>query len=319
MVKAALIYCVQLNNFKTMKERLGNSVKTLGVDIGGSHITAGFVDLVEKKIVKDSVIRKRVDSQASAEEILGSWADTINEIKKLGPCAFAQMGIAMPGPFDYEGGVCLINGFDKYESLYGINIRNELSLRTDLMPEAIIFRNDADAFLEGEMFCGAGKGFNKAVGLTLGTGLGSCVFHNGEMSDAGLNVMPFRDGRAEDYISSRWFEKAYMARTGQKVNGVKKLADKFHDDEIVRFVFDEFSQNLAEVLIICIQKFKPETIIMGGNITNAYHLFSKAVEKLVRAETGDMVLKKAALGEEAALIGAAISVEKKLVVTQPVY
>jgi glucokinase len=302
-----------------MKEQLVNNMTALGVDIGGSHITAGLVDLVGKTIVKDSVIRKRVDSHASAEEILSSWADAINEIKKFGPSAFAQMGIAMPGPFDYEGGVCHIKGFDKYESLYGINIRNELSLRTDLMPETIIFRNDADAFLEGEMFCGAGKGFNKAIGLTLGTGLGSCAFNNGEMSDAGLNVMPFKDGRAEDYISSRWFEKVFMERTGQKINGVKRLADRFYEDEIVRLVFDEFSQNLAEVLVICYRKFEPETIIMGGNIANAYHLFSKKVENLVSIEAGSIIIQKTALGEEAALIGAAISVEKKLVFTQPDY
>src|SRR5688572_4821917 len=191
-----------------MDKRKKPEALALGIDIGGSHITAGIVDLAQKKVMEGSEVRQLVNRHAAADEILGIWADTING--RLAWCKHeaATIGFAMPGPFDYTNGICLIKGFDKYEALYGMNIKNELSVRTGVPAEQISFRNDADAFLEGEVFGGAGQGYRKALGLTLGTGLGSCLYVDGEITNAGLNVLPFKHEIAEEYLSTRWFVKA---------------------------------------------------------------------------------------------------------------
>jgi len=96
----------------------------LGVDIGGSHITAGLIDLVNKSYVANTQVRKRVNSHASSQEIISIWAETIAEANLL---MKYDVGIAMPGPFDYENGISLIKGFNKYESLYEMSIRELLS------------------------------------------------------------------------------------------------------------------------------------------------------------------------------------------------
>jgi glucokinase len=285
---------------------------TLGIDIGGSHITAGLVNLAQKSIVKDSLIRKKVDRHAPAKEILDLWAGTINEINCRYPNAFNTIGFAMPGPFDYENGICLIKGFDKYESLYGMSIRNELSAQTGIAAENILFRNDADAFLEGEMFGGAGQGYKIAIGLTLGTGLGSCLFTHGKITNAGLNVLPFKNGIAEDYLSTRWFRKRYHEHTGKEINGVRILADTYKDDEKARLVFDEFSVNFAAVLWHCMSTFEAEVIVIGGNISNAFPLFIEKVQQQLPAGRKVPVIVKASLGEHAALIGAARNYENKI-------
>ena len=36
------------------------------------------------------------------------------------------IGIAIPGPFDYGNGISLIKDLEKYESLYGTNIKETL-------------------------------------------------------------------------------------------------------------------------------------------------------------------------------------------------
>lgn len=286
----------------------------LGIDIGGSHITAGLVDLTEKKIIAGSVVRHGVNRHAPAAEILGIWADTINDRLQQSRFGKATIGFAMPGPFDYPNGICLIKGFDKYEALYGMNIRNELAARTGMPPASIVFRNDADAFLEGELFGGAGQGYTRALGLTLGTGLGSCLYLDGEITDAGLNVLPFKDGMAEEYLSTRWFIKAYQQRTGKAISGVQALADNYHDDEMARFVFDEFSVNFGELLRHCAQTFGVEVVIIGGNISNAYPLFIDQVLKQLPDNDNRPVIKKAILGEDAALIGAAVYRKHRLMV-----
>jgi glucokinase len=277
----------------------------LGIDIGGSHITAGLVDMTSKKIAEKSLVRKKVNRHGSAEEILSIWSATINEMQHQFAGAFRKVGFAMPGPFDYENGISLIKGFDKYEALYGVNIRNEIAARTTVQKENILFINDADAFLEGEVFCGAAQGFHRAVGLTLGTGLGSCVYADGVIVNALLNELHFKDGIAEDYISTRWFEKAYYNYTGKKINGVKPVADVYLEDEHAKLIFNEFADNLVSLLHHCVETFNPEVIVLGGNIANAFDLFIAPVNQQLSKLGKLPLIRKAKLGENAALIGAA--------------
>ena len=277
----------------------------MGIDIGGSHITVGLVDLSMKKIVRESIERKKVNRHGAAEEILGVWAAAINTMQDRYPQSFTQVGFAMPGPFDYPNGICLIKGFDKYEALYGMNIKEELAARTNIAAENIMFRNDADAFLDGEIFCGAAQGYNRVVGLTLGTGLGSCVYIDGEITDAGLNVLPYKNGIAEDCISSRWFEKRYLEYSGEKINGVKRIAEIYPEDPYAKLIFDEFTANLSAVLAHSIRTFQPSAIVLGGNISNAFDLFIDGVKKQLSLMTKPPEILRAILNEDAALIGSA--------------
>jgi glucokinase len=286
-----------------MDKRNESAPLALGIDIGGSHITGGMVDLAQKKVIEGSVVRQLVNRHAPAEEILNVWAGTINDRLLNFQQPVTRVGFAMPGPFDYPNGICLIKGFDKYEALYGLNIRQELAARTGVPPEQIVFRNDADAFLDGELYGGAGEGFSRALGLTLGTGLGSCLYVEGEITNAGLNVLPFKHGMAEEYLSTRWFIKAYQQQTGKQVNGVKELADRYNEDETARLIFNEFSTNLGELLQHCLHTFNIQAIIIGGNISNAYSLFIDGVMKQLPANA---IIKKAILGEQAAMIGATL-------------
>jgi glucokinase len=289
-----------------MDKRNDPTSLALGIDIGGSHITAAIVDLAQKKIVDSSVVRQLVNRHAPAEEILGIWTATINDRLLNFQQPVTRIGFAMPGPFDYVNGICLIKGFDKYEALYGMNIRQELAARTGIPAEQILFRNDADAFLDGEMYGGAGQGFTRALGLTLGTGLGSCLYVEGEITNAGLNVLPFKDGMAEEYLSTRWFINEYQQRTGKQVSGVKELAERYNEDETTRLMFEEFSTNLGELLLHCLSNFNVQAIIIGGNISNAYSIFIDRVLKQLRANDTTPVIRKAIWGEQAAMIGATL-------------
>ena len=46
--------------------------KVIGVDIGGSHITAGLVDINEKKCPGKSLRRRSVNAFGSIEEIIST-------------------------------------------------------------------------------------------------------------------------------------------------------------------------------------------------------------------------------------------------------
>lgn len=276
-----------------------------GVDIGGSHITAGLVNIATRTMVSDSLVRNPVNPHAGHDEIIAAWGNAIRQAAfSLGAIPY-QVGIAMPGPFDYPNGVSLIKGFNKYESLYGLNVKELLAQFLGIQAADIKLKNDAAAFLQGEVFGGAARGYAKAAGITLGTGLGSARMVNGDTEEGALNILPLHDGIAEDYISIRWFMKRYHELTGQYANGVKALAEKAGQEEQAAQVFREFSANLALVLQHFMAEEQPGIVVVGGGIANAFDLFYPELKRLLAATMGDTVIKQSLLGEPAAMIGAA--------------
>ena len=277
----------------------------LGVDIGGSHITASLVNLPGGQLIDSSVKRKAVDSLQDKEVILAAWCKVIEA--SVGDIAHhnIQIGIAMPGPFDYENGISLIKDQDKFRSLYLANIKEELALRLNIESDCIKFINDAAAFLQGEVFCGAAKGYERALGVTLGTGLGSAVTIDGNATDAALWNSSFRGGIAEDYLSTRWFLARYKTLKGIKVDGVKELASLATKDASAMQVFKEFGVALGEFLATVINEYSSQVVVLGGNISQAFELFEPSLTEKLKLAKLNTKIKLTELNENATLIGAA--------------
>ncbi len=278
----------------------------LGADIGGSHIATALVDVVNRGIVPLSASRVSVNSKASAEEIIYCWSSALKTTMQLSDKSIDSVGIAMPGPFDYDTGICLMKENDKYEALYGLNIKEILSGYLNIPPQQIHISNDAACFLRGEVMAGIHAGYHTAIGITLGTGLGTSYYSNGKAADADLWCMPFRGGIAEDYISTRWFLKRYHELTGKRLPDVKALSLLHHSCKHTRQVFDEFAGNLSAFLGLFAQMKNPDIIVVGGNIAKAASFFLPAT-KLKLSEIGiNMPVHTAILGEDALIFGAAL-------------
>lgn len=279
----------------------------LGVDIGGSHITAALVNLETGTLIQDSIKRNAVNSKQEKEAILNAWCSVITDAFESTHIKEKFIGIAMPGPFDYENGISLIKEQDKFNALYLVNIKEELASRLDIKPSAIHFINDAAGFMQGEVFSGAAKGHTHVLGLTLGTGLGSALSINGVASDAELWNSAFLEGIAEDYLSTRWFVGRYLELTGKTLEGVKELTGLVDADPLAQQVFVEFGANLARFLAPIIKKHEAEVVILGGNIAQAFNLFASSLNKGLQEQGLATPIKLTELNEHAALIGAASS------------
>lgn len=281
-----------------------NSNIVIGVDIGGTHITAALIDLHAQSIIDNAVIRRSVNGKGTAEQVIKDWTDTIAECKALHPKASAKIGIALPGPFDYEKGISYIKGLDKYESLFNLNVKALLAQELNIQPADVYMMNDASCFLKGEVFGGAAKGKNNVIGITLGTGLGSAVWKNSAIIDGDLYCTAYKDGTAEDYLSARWFLSRYKELTGNTPNNVKEITDKIPSDKAASVVFTEFGDNLGIILSSYIKRHEAEAVVIGGNIMNASELFIPEAESVLHLQSLNFTILKSTLGEEAALLGA---------------
>ncbi len=278
----------------------------LGADIGGSHIATALVDVANRGIVPLSAARVNVDSKASSEEIINCWCSALKTTMQLSDRSIESVGIAMPGPFDYDAGISLMRENDKYEALYGLNIKEILSGSLNIPAQQIHISNDAACFLRGEVMAGMPLNYHTAIGITLGTGLGTSYYKNGKAADADLWCMPFRGGIAEDYISSRWFLKRYDELTGKRLADVKALSLLHHSCKHARQVFDEFAGNLSAFLGLFVQMKSPDIIVIGGNIAKSASFFLPAAEAGLSDRGINTPVHIATLGEDALIFGAAL-------------
>lgn len=287
----------------------------IGVDIGGSHISSVLVDRETSQMVPESLAEQKVNNQASADEILSGWAVAL---RKTMSCAavdeLAGIGFAMPGPFDYQTGVALMKNVAKYDSLYGINVGNELKKRLNL-PVEMPFRylNDALAFAVGECWTGKAAGHKNVMAITLGTGFGSAFLTNGVPVIEGDRVpkmgyvyhIPYKNGIADDYFSTRWFIEEYFLRSGISVSGVKEIAERVNADMDAGQLFENFGTDLGNFLAPLLRNFEAECLLIGGNISGAYPLFGPSFENSLHDKKVSVEVVVSELMESAAMVGSA--------------
>lgn len=288
---------------------------SIGADIGGSHITCRLFDLDKNEFADDRRVRIAINSQASAHEILAGWSKAISETAKNHHLQALQgIGFAMPGPFDYPGGVAWFRGVQKFEALYGVNVGQELQSRLGLPPDfPVRFQNDAVCFAIGESLHGRAASFSRILAITLGTGFGTTFIHNhlpvagreGVPDDGFLYHVPFGNSIADDHFSTRWFLREYENLTGEQVHGVKELAAMAETNDAALRLFRTFGENLGLFLAPWLKTFGAGCLVIGGNISASFHLFGEAL-KIAFDEAGIQIeILLSALQEDAALMGSA--------------
>ena len=274
----------------------------VALDVGGTHVSAATVDVDSAAVVSASRVRTEFLSGSPREELLDRLRDTATAARQGGVVA---AGVAVPGPFDYTRGICLLE--HKLESLYGVDLRAELAVTLSLSPANVRFVNDAEAFLLGEWWAGAALGHDRAIGITLGTGLGSAFLERGHIvrtgarvpSDGALHRQPFRGAPVEERIS----RGALLARYGEADIDVAEIALRARDGEPrAREAFDALASDLAAFLRPWLEAFVPSCLVVGGSIARSWDLLEGGLDCLRDAVA---TLAPADRIDDAALLGAA--------------
>ena len=289
----------------------------LGVDVGGSHVSCAACDLAAKRYLPETLSVNGLDNRATANEIIGVWAQTIEEaIRKSGFPELAGIGFAMPGPFDYANGIAWFNhDVKKYENLHGLIVPDALRKKMSL-PESfpIRFINDAMAFAIAEDWIGKSAGSVRSLAITLGTGFGSAFLNNHLPVVSGNEVpargyvyhLPFGSGNADDYFSTRGLLARYKSKTGEPLPGVKELALLAPVNQVARNVFDDFGSKLGIFLKSWLEKFDAEVLVIGGNISNAFNLWGPNLKNYLEENGIHVRIEISELKETASMIGSAV-------------
>jgi len=285
----------------------GRSAPILVFDVGGSHMAVSLFDPPSSNI--GAVRDLRVLPDGDAERFFKTF-ESLMRITLPVPASPQGIAIAMPSPFDYERGISHMR--HKFQPLYQVDLRRELSQRLCCPPGDIHFLNDAAASLIGEMQQGGAVDAKRAIGITLGTGVGSAFAVNGNIVVEGPGVPPggeiwnqaYRDGVVEDVISTVAIQRIFEQLTGKNAE-VRDIASSAVHQREAQQTFERFGTELGKVLRQTCLAFAPDRIVLGGGIARAAaHFLRHAREGLADTST-ELVVSE--LFERAPLIGAGVS------------
>lgn len=149
----------------------GPQLRAFGIDVGGSGIKGGIVDLATGLLIGER-FKLLTPQPATPSAVAKTIAAVVEHFGWTGP-----LGVTYPGVVTH-GWVHTAANVDA--SWIGTNAREVISAELNGQPVTVL--NDADAAGLAEERYGAGKNQSGLVVLlTFGTGIGSAVIHNGTL------------------------------------------------------------------------------------------------------------------------------------------
>lgn len=260
----------------------------LMMDVGGTGIKVNSLDS-SGNLIFDENKQYPSKSDGSKETILENFKlilltnyDVLSEMRY----EINGIGIAFPGPFDYENGTSLIKGLRKYDSIYGVNLKIEIDnwlQETYNLTVPIVFENDATAFGLGEFYNSEEK--IRGIGITLGTGCGSSFIENNQIcrSGCGLNNQGmiydarFKNSVIDDFLSAKGLSFVQETLGEVSLSGADLFLLASNNDPKACYIFKKFGELIGEALQPFVESFCPDELVFGGEISGSYHYFKEGV------------------------------------------
>lgn len=203
-----------------------------GLDIGGTGIKGGIVDLASGELVSERV-RLDTPQPATVSAVLDTAAAVVTEVGWRGPVGCAFPGVVKNGVVGSSANID--------DEWLGEHLEQHLAERLGAPVRSL---NDADAAGLAEMRLGAGRGHDGVVMmLTLGTGIGSALFIDGRLvPNTELGHLEIDGANAESRASA----------AARKREGLS---------------FEEWGVRLQRYFAHVEQLFSPDLFIVGGGIS----------------------------------------------------
>jgi glucokinase len=321
----------------------------LGIDLGGTKVLAGVIDVSSGKILARCKKRSRAEHgptdlverlQIAAEDALKESGVKRGDIDRI--------GIGVAGQIDRKNGVVL-----NAPNLANMTNMKMAEIVEKGLGKPVSLYNDVEAAAAGEATFGAGSGEKDFVVVFVGTGIGGAIYRNGKpysgatatAGELGHTVVDVNGricgcggtGHLEAYASRTAVVRtilsgmhagrpSILSSIVQEVNpndpggsGIRSRAIAqalAADDELVRESVVTAAEYLAAGLASVINFYNPPLIILGGGLVEALDEFFSLAAGRARSEAlqvprQGIKIVKAGLGDDAGIVGAAVLASKK--------
>lgn len=268
----------------------------VGVDLGGTSITIGILDINGVSIDKKKISTFGEKGPDAAMTRIAETIDSLIEQNDIQRSLVKRVGLATPGTMDIEAGMMIAPS--NLPSWQNYPVRDSLKAKCRF---PVTYAHDAAAAAYGEFWQGAGKGESGLVVMTLGTGIGCGIILKGKVW-SGVHCHGGECGHILIDVSNnaRWCNcgqtghlEAYASATGlikrtldfvmagldtslcERVHSVEQKAEIpkiLHEeadagDELAQKIIDETAFYISSGLISLVHTIDPSCILIGGAMT----------------------------------------------------
>lgn len=309
---------------------------TIGFDLGGTKMLAGLLNNQNKIIGRE---KKKSGSQYGPKVVVKRIVDTIKELlsnNKMKEKQVSALGIAVPGAVDHENGII---GLAPNLGMENFPLVKELQ---DKFSFPIYLENDVNAGAYGEYAAGAAKGYDHVLGVFPGTGIGGGLIlnkklfrgANGSAGELGHMIIQLKgalcgcgqEGCVEALASRTAMAKDAAAlaasgklpeqllKNGQELRSFKSSFFKealIMGQKDVEQIVDRSAYYLGISIANTVNLLNPQLILLGGGIVEKLgNVYLRKVKQYTMAHSlqlcaKNLEFKKASLGDDAVLYGAA--------------
>lgn len=151
----------------------------VGIDLGGTAVKIGLVDASYEVLAQTSI---PTNADRHYEQVIADMGKTAAALLEENGYTIADclgVGVGSPGIIDSVNGIVLYSNNIQWDH---VPLADELK---KYLPVSVFVQNDANCATLGEVLKGAGKGYQNAVFLTLGTGVGGGIVIDGKIFEGG--------------------------------------------------------------------------------------------------------------------------------------
>jgi len=308
----------------------------LGIDLGGTDIKVGVIGEDYSIVAKHTV---PTQPNRPVEEIVADMADAGRTAVKAAGVSENEIihaGVGVPGTVNSRTNIVVLTPNVGWKNVDFIPIFKKY---WDI---PVFLGNDADAAALAEVYAGAAGGYENAVVLTLGTGVGGgFIFDKKVFTGCGFGTEPGHiiivvDGEP-CACGARGCLEAYASVTAlireakrcmlrhpetllhglcggddSRVNGKMIFDAAKRGDFAAKIIVADYTKYLGAGIASLCNALRPQVVILGGGVCNAGELLfdplDKIVESLIFFTEDDKMppILKAKLGNDAGIIGAAL-------------
>lgn len=316
----------------------------LGIDLGGTKVLAGVIDMQTGTVVARE--KKRTRAEHGESDILDraiTAAESAIEKSGVGRDRISRAGIGVAGQLDRARG--LIVSAPNLANMTNVPIVEILGRKLGL---PVALANDVEAAAAGEATFGSGKGHSDFVVIFVGTGIGGMVYRDGKpysgasqtageighiVVDHGGRVCGCGGvGHLEAYASRTAIVRYILSQmhlgresclsavateinpndpggSGIRSGSIRDALER--KDPLVQEALEMGADYLASGLCSIINFYNPPLIILGGGLVEAVDPFfqraaRRARETSLRLPSRAVAIKKAGLGDFSGIVGAAV-------------
>lgn len=288
-------------NYNKLKKMLDiSNDHAIGIDIGGTNTKYGIVNHRGQIVFEGSI---KTDDYPLIENFIDALYEKLQpEIEKLKDVNIVGIGMGAPNGNFYTGTI------EYAPNLHWKGIVHLADLVTAKFGMPAKLTNDANAAAVGEMMYGAARGMKDFIMITLGTGVGSGIFANGELilghdgfaGELGHTIV-VPGGRLHPNTGSLGSLESYASATGvtftakEYMTGTDEpsiLRDVPMDSLDSKMVFDaalagdslakKVFMSTGDILGMALANFvmfsSPQAIILFGGLTKAGDILMKPVK-----------------------------------------